>query len=84
MQPTDKQVACSLAALRRPHTAGESDRGRTNEVIPFGLLDELLAEPSIRPERLAEARARIDAGDRPTNDDLANRMVGRLVCDRLR
>ncbi len=40
--------------------------------------------PAIRDDRLAEVRLRLEAGEQPSAEDLAQRMVGRLVCDRLR
>ena len=40
--------------------------------------------PAIRDDRMAEARQRLEAGEQPSAEDLAQRMVGRLVCDRLR
>jgi hypothetical protein len=38
----------------------------------------------MRDERLARARRRLATGEQPTAEALAQRMVGRLVCDRLR
>jgi len=86
MQPTEIQVACSLAALLDPHDAASKDLGepRPPATIPSGLLDDLGSASLIRPERLAEVVARLASGDKPSDDDLASRMVGRLVCDRLR
>lgn len=52
--------------------------------LPDGLIERIQQTPGVRLDRLAEARERMAAGDQPTADDLANRMVGRLVCDRLR
>ena len=51
---------------------------------PAGLVEQLMGSPAIRDDRLAEARQRLEAGEQPTAEDLAQRMVGRLVCDRLR
>lgn len=84
MQPTDLQVERSLAALRLgdvdEHGAGP---GAIAEMPP-GLVEELAAAPPVRPDRLAEARQRLAVGEQPDADALAARMVGRLVCDRLR
>jgi hypothetical protein len=33
---------------------------------------------------MADAKMRLVGGRQPTDDDLARRLVGRLVCDRLR
>jgi hypothetical protein len=90
MQPTDIQVQRSLAALREPAFLGDPDgfgvaEGDVlTEQLPRGLVERLESTPAVRADRLAEARLRLQAGEVPTADDLANRMVGRLVCDRLR
>ena len=93
MQPTDVQVERTLAALQdaptdeRPtRAAGGIDRAARDGVLddlPAGLLDGLGTGPSLRPDRLEEARGRLATGVAPTDDELANRIVGRLVCDRL-
>ena len=92
MQPTDVQVERTLAALQdapsEPRGARTSgiDREALDGVLddlPDGLLDGLGAGPSLRPDRLEEARGRLATGVAPTDDELANRIVGRLVCDRL-
>ena len=93
MQPTDVQVERTLAALqdapteaRATRTGGGIDRDALDGVLdglPDGLLDGLSAGPSLRPDRLEEARDRLATGVAPTDDELANRIVGRLVCDRL-
>jgi hypothetical protein len=89
MQPTDTQVQRSLAALREPGAPHDSDLlvaddELTVEQLPSGLVERIKSTPSVRADRLAEARERLETGEVPTADDLANRMVGRLVCDRLR
>jgi len=86
MQPTEMQVACSLAALRGPNEVSSAAAGEppSPATIPLGLLEDLGASSLVRPERLAEVVARLASGDQPSDDDLASRMVGRLVCDRLR
>ena len=93
MQPTDVQVERTLAALqdapteaREPRTGSGIDREALDGVLhdlPDGLLDGLGTGPSLRPDRLEEARGRLATGIAPTDDELANRIVGRLVCDRL-
>jgi len=93
MQPTDVQVERTLAALQdappgsRPARSGSGiDREALDDVLddlPAGLLDGLGSGPSLRPDRLEEARDRLATGVAPTDDELANRIVGRLVCDRL-
>lgn len=84
MQPTEQQVQRSLAALRAAGTE-RTARGSTIYVdVPDGLLDLLLSSPPLRLDRMAEAMRRLAGGQQPSDDDLARRLVGRLVCDRLR
>ncbi len=89
MQPTDVQVQRSLAALRGEIPEEDladlvlDDELRTDQ-LPRGLVERIQSSPSVRADRLAEARLRLETGEVPTADALANRMVGRLVCDRLR
>ncbi len=73
---TDDPVASSAATAAR---LADADVDLWVEVVA-GLGDA----PVIRPERLQEARQRLADGEQPTADALADRMVGRLVCDRLR
>lgn len=93
MQPTELQVQRSLEALRTANAAGADGDGGPAEVegpaevmidVPTEVLRHLESQPAVRPDRLAEARERLAAGDQPTAEALAQRMVGRLVCDRLR
>jgi hypothetical protein len=44
----------------------------------------LASAPLLRPDHLARARERLATGAVLPADELANRMIGRLVCDRLR
>ncbi|HVN50313.1 MAG TPA: hypothetical protein VMT43_02715 [Acidimicrobiales bacterium] len=84
MQVTDLQVQHSLRALaERSPTPSAPARSVAGEV-PEGLVERLAEAPAVRDDRLAEARERLETGDQPSADDLAGRMVGRLVCDRLR
>lgn len=83
MQPTDKQAQLSLDALLATPPCGCGAHGDCDE-FPAGLVRRLCEAPSIRPDRLAAARRRLAAGDRPSDEALARRMVARLVCDRLR
>ena len=88
MQPTNTQVERSLAALRHGAPADGEPIAREQEMrtadLPEGLVERIQDTPGVRLDRLAEARERMASGDEPTADDLADRMVGRLVCDRLR
>lgn len=89
MQPTDVQVRQSLAALEAAPSAAISPVPRTDlELVladlPDGLLDDLDDTPVVRPDRLEEARGRLEGGAQPSPGELADRIVGRMVCDRLR
>jgi hypothetical protein len=99
MQPTRNQVEQSLAALgtRTPLLTGSvpgflrvaDDHARELVVdaigsLPAGLLDQLERTIDVRFERLDQARARLEHGSALSADELADRIVGRLVCDRLR
>lgn len=88
VQPTEIQVQQCLRVLE-----GDSQEfsrwtveGRVGEdgVVPDGLLELLRDAPAMRLQAVADARMRLAGGVHPTADDLADRMVGRLVCDRLR
>lgn len=93
MQPTDVQVERTLAALQHPSPEIRAPRGASGmtrraldhvlDDLPEGLLQDIEDAPSLRTDRLAEARDRLESGRTPTSDELANRIVGRLVCDRL-
>ncbi len=85
MQVTELQVQRSLQALT-DHASDDADplAEPGSGGVPEGLVERLAEAPAVRDDRLAEARERLETGDRPTADDLAGRMVGRLVCDRLR
>ena len=86
MQPTDVQIQASIEALRS--SAGrrriEGSRLRDLSTVPVGLLASLGATPAVREDRVAAARLRLAEGAIPSDQDLAGRMVGRIVCDRLR
>ena len=93
MQVTELQVQRSLQALTGSDpdaTAAAAEAGAPPSVeddpvaCPEGLVEQLMDSPAIRDDRLAEARQRLESGEQPTAEDLAQRMVGRLVCDRLR
>ena len=86
MQVTELQVQRSLQALT-DHASDETDPTASqprSDGVPEGLVERLAEAPAVRDDRLAEARERLETGERPSADDLAGRMVGRLVCDRLR
>jgi hypothetical protein len=84
MQVTELQVQRSLQALSG--TAVDEPAAPEDDPVacPAGLVERLMGSPAIRDDRLAEARQRLEAGEQPSAEDLAQRMVGRLVCDRLR
>lgn len=89
MQVTETQVQRSLEALRAdddaevsPVQAEPVDAHRSD--VPAGLVEQLTESPPIRSDRFEEARRRLETGEQPSAEDLAQHMVGRLVCDRLR
>ncbi len=90
MQVTELQVQRSLQALTGPDRDGSAEAVAPPSTdaepvaCPVGLVKQLMDSPAIRDDRLAEARQRLESGDQPSAEDLAQRMVGRLVCDRLR
>ena len=75
-------VATALPALDADLATDAAEQ--LADELPAGLVEQLLGSSAIRPDRLAEARQRLVTGEQPTAEDLAHRMVGRLVCDRLR
>ena len=82
MQVTQDQVRRSIVALRArvPSMPVATPRG----VVPSDALDRVSSLPDIRQERVSEALARLAAGCGPTDEELADRVIGRMVCDRLR
>lgn len=83
MQPTEIQVQRCLQSL----LAGGGAAGATladDVVVPDGLVEFLAETPGVRLERMADARMHLASDSQPTADDLADRLVGRLVCDRIR
>ena len=93
MQVTEVQVQRSLAALTTEGDAHDGDASSASgplaaapapDEVPIGLVAHLVESPPIRDDRLEEARRRLETGEQPSAEALAQRMVGRLVCDRLR
>lgn len=89
MQPTNEQVERSLAALRSgdPRT----DRAPRRQLahagarsVPGEIEQALRDVPAVRSDLVAKARERLESGDQPTAQELADRILGRFVCDRLR
>lgn len=83
MQPTEIQVQRCLRALEAGGQSGEA-QPYDDGVVPDGLVEFLAGSPGMRLERMVDARMRLESGVQPSADDLADRLVGRLVCDRLR
>ena len=87
MQPTELQVQRSLQALSA-HVHGAHRRARSaapvGDEVPLGLIAALASASTVRRDRVVAARRSLDTGEGPTAEALASRMVGRLVCDRLR
>jgi hypothetical protein len=84
MQVTELQVQRSLQALNASPPAARTTARTAADDVPEGLVERLAVTPAVRDDRLAEACERLETGEQPSADDLAGRMVGRLVCDRLR
>lgn len=85
MQVTEVQVQRSLEALTaEPDDAVIEGPDASPAGMPEGLVQQLVDGPAIRSDRLEEAKRRLETGEQPSAEDLAQRMVGRLVCDRLR
>jgi hypothetical protein len=83
MQVTELQVQRSLQALAVPGRAPASSPHDPSG-LPVGLVELLSGTPAIRDDRVEEARHHLETDAPPTAEALAQRMVGRLVCDRLR
>ncbi|MCU0270861.1 MAG: hypothetical protein MUF83_19755 [Acidimicrobiales bacterium] len=91
MQPTELQVQRTLAALRDGPVISTSSCPVAHDAVdqilqqlPSEVFSAIQEAPSVRRDRLDEAVERLARGVWPTPDQLADRMVGRLVCDRLR
>lgn len=87
MQPTEIQVQRCLQVLEaQPESAVYRPEGWVSRdtSVPPGLIELLTDTPALRLQAVADARMRIAGGEQPSADDLAGRMVGRLVCDRIR
>ena len=99
MRVSDDQVIRSLAALEA-ETAGAGEehvpkdehdhdhRGHEHdhedEVVQPAVAAALRGAPKVRASEVARVRARLEDGQSPTADDVATKLIGRLVCDRLR
>jgi hypothetical protein len=97
MQPTEQQVQRSLEALLLSGVVSRAGNGFGDDRadglrgdlcrlddVPSEVFLRMREAPALRRDRLEEARLRLARGDTPTAEDLAERMIGRLVCDRLR
>jgi hypothetical protein len=94
MQLTKDQVRQTLVALTvsqtgtsgrtPPRTARRDVVSDALEALPAGLLEDLERAIDVRADRLDAARAWLCHVDDLSADELADRIVGRLVCDRLR
>jgi hypothetical protein len=82
MQPTSEQVRRSMQALQAPQPVSEPVTG--DATVPDAAVDRMARMPAVRADRVAQARAFLDSGDELTSEELADKVVGRLVCDRLR
>jgi hypothetical protein len=84
MQVTEAQVQRSIHALTNDDGHHEPPGDARAGDVPAGLLEQLAQAAPLRDDRVAEVRRRMERGDQPSAEALAQRMVGRLVCDRLR
>lgn len=99
MRPTENQVMISLAELRgsgqgvsgadddfEPQHRHQSHHSHFQHEpdLSAEMISAVREAPEIRLDLLEEARNRLDRGEQPSADALAERMVGRLICDRLR
>jgi hypothetical protein len=88
VQPTEIQVQQCLRVLEAetPELPRWPDGEHIDAggVVPDGLVELLRDVPALRLQAVADARMRLAGGVQPTADDLADRLVGRMVCDRIR
>ena len=77
---TPTEVPPSDLSHQAAETSVDSGPGR----LPEGLVEQLTETPPIRTDRVELARRQLENDAPPTAEALAQRMVGRLVCDRLR
>jgi hypothetical protein len=82
MQPTQDQVRRSMQALRAAPPVVDGALG--DAIVPEAAHREIAKLPAVRADRVAQARAFLASGDELTSEELAEKVVGRLVCDRLR
>lgn len=84
MMLADEEIDGSLRALRA-HVRPLSDGNLPDD--PGGMvaaLRSLRAVPMIRADAVDRARANLRPGHAPTSGDVAGKLVGWLVCERLR
>ena len=84
MQVTKTQVARSIEALKRQNGKVATGSRCEPEAMPDELVEVLAALPTIRRERTDDVRTRLADGTLPSADELAEKLIGRLICDRLR
>jgi len=93
MRVSDDQVKRSLAALTAdPGDVGE-ERLAGDEIamdhdlsgrVPAQVVAALGRGPRVREAEVARVRALLEEGEAPTSEDVATKLIGRMVCDRLR
>jgi hypothetical protein len=57
---------------------------QSGATVPEEALDCMAQLPRVRADRVAQALERMASGAALTSEELADKVVGRLVCDRLR
>lgn len=84
MQVASRPVNENPAPLARDESVVHPAVDRPHCSVLGDVLSLVVALPAIRRDRTDSARARIHREGLPSADDLAERVIGQLVCDRLR
>lgn len=87
MRPTKLQVSKCLEALEAEHQSTvptSAASAAVDEQFVIDLTETLAAQEAIRHDRVADARLLLDPRLSPPASDVADAVVRRLVCDRLR
>lgn len=81
---SDEQVRLAAEYLRSPHEVGAVVAVSSD--VSGELMDRVRASvaglPDVRQDRVAEAKAMLN--DRPSSEEVAGKLIGRVVSDSLR
>ena len=88
---SEEQVQRAIEYLQTSETHGTGDGGAhpvpVDLLVPSELLSRVTAAlselPDVREDRVAEARMRIN-GTRPASEDVASKLIGRVISDAIR